>query len=335
MNKGSMRRDVTLTDIAGQVGVSARTVSRVVNDEGGFSEATRRRVLDAIEKLGYRPNMMARGLITKRSSTVGLVGGDMTDPYFPAVAEGVQQAARASGRTMFFASTDSDADRQSEVLDSLRSHAVDGVIVFPAGDSLGQLADHARRGLPLVVIDDHLDCPNVACVSFDLMTGAIMATRHLQDRGCRSLGLIGSSWSPERRRRRERGFAAVAGGSTEAEARTVRVPPTVDGGRAGATELTDRIADLDGIVAYNDLVAIGAIRELQALGLRVPDDVAVVGFDDIDMSAFVTPALTTMRLDRKRLSEEAIQALERLVSDDDARPEPVLLPVELVKRDST
>ena len=139
--------------------MSPRTVSRVVNDEGGFSEATRVKVLEAVEDLGYQPNMLARGLITRRSGTVGLVGVDMTDPFFPAMAEGIQNEARETGRTMFFASNDGDPQRQAEVFRSLWSHAVDGVIVFPAPGSIEQLTAYARRGMPLVIVDDIVEFP--------------------------------------------------------------------------------------------------------------------------------------------------------------------------------
>ncbi len=332
-----MPKEVTLRDVATQVGVSPRTVSRVVNDEGGFSEATRQKVLDAVEQLGYQPNMLARGLITRRSGTVGLVGGGMTDPFFPALAERIQRKAREAGRTMFFASTDSDPARQADVLKSLWSHAVDGVIVFPALDTIDQLTSYARRGLPVVIVDDQADAPNLACVSFDLEAGAAMATRHLLDTGRSRLGMIASSLSPPRRRNRERGFLRglrdSAAGASPPE--VVRMLPTVEGGETGMGQLIDRRPDIDGVFAYNDLVAIGAMRAAKARGRRVPDDIAVVGCDDIDMSSLVTPALTTVRLDRPLLSEEVTQALHELIDAPGIPRDPVKLPVELVVREST
>ena len=332
-----MPREITLRDVATQVGVSPRTVSRVVNDEGGFSEATRQRVLDAVEKLGYQPNMLARGLITRRSGTIGLVGGGMTDPFFPALAEGIQREAREAGRTMFFASTDSDPQRQADVLRSLWSHAVDGVIVFPALDTIDQLTSYARRGLPVVIVDDQAEAPNLACVSFDLEAGAAMATRHLLDTGRRRLAMIASSLSPARRRNRERGFlrGLRESGASTSPPEVLRLLPTVEGGEAGMHQLLDRRPDVDGIFAYNDLVAVGAIRAAKARGRGVPDDLAVVGCDDIDMSSLVTPALTTIRLDRTHLSEQVTRALTELIDAPGLPRDPVILPVELVVREST
>ncbi len=331
-----MDREATLHDVAGKVGVSPRTVSRVVNDEGGYSEQTRRKVMAAVDELHYRPNMVARALITKRSGTVGLVGGDMTDPFFPALAEGIQQRARGAGQTMFFASTGSDPERQAEVLRSFWVRAVDGVIVFPALDSIDQLTDYGERGLPIVVVDDFLEAPNVACVSFDLEGGGGLAATHLLDRGCQQMGVISATVSPPRRRHRERGFLRTLA-DTRGDHRPpamAQTDPTVKGGEAGLAELLAQMPDLDGVFAYNDLVAIGAVRAAVASGRRVPEDIAVVGCDDIEMSSYVTPALTTIRLDRSRLSAEAVAALSDLIGSPGAQRETVVLPVELVVRES-
>ncbi len=323
--------------MADRVGVSPRTVSRVVNDEGGFSEATRFKVLEAVEDLGYQPNMLARGLITRRSGTVGLVGVDMTDPFFPAMAEGIQNAARETGRTMFFASNDGDAQRQADVFRSLLSHAVDGVIVFPAPGTVEQLAAYARRGMPLVIVDDIVEFPNLASVSFDLEDGANQAAQHLLANGRRRIGMIASEVTVPRNRRRERGFfKAFENAPTGTQnPELVRVHPTVTGGSDGLQRLLERRSDLDGIFAFNDSMAVGAMRAAQSVGYRIPDDLAIVGCNDIEMSGLVSPRLTTIRLDRPRLSAEAIRVLHELIEEPGSNPDPVVLPVELVVREST
>ena len=323
--------------MANKVGVSPRTVSRVVNNEGGFSEATRVKVLEAVEDLGYQPNMLARGLITRRSGTIGLVGVDMTDPFFPAIAEGIQNAARETGRTMFFACNDGDPQRQAEVFRSLLSHAVDGVIVFPAPGSIEQLTAYARRGMPLVILDDIVEFPNLASVSFDLEDGATKAAQHLLATGRRKIGMIGSEITVPRTRRRERGFYQAFENAPEGSQlpELVRVQPTVSGGANGLQQLLERQPGLDGIFAYNDLMAVGAMRAAQSVGYRVPDDLAIVGCNDIEMSALISPGLTTIRLDRPRLSAEATRVLHDLIEAPGSNPAPVVLPVELVVREST
>jgi len=324
-----------LHDVARAVGVSTRTVSRVVNDEGGFSDETRKKVLDAVEALSYRPNVMARGLITRRTSTIALVAPVISDHFFPEVADSVQRAAREIGLNMFFASTDDDLAVQHDVLDSLESHAVDGVIIFPIGEASGALVPFADRGMPMVVIDTPADHPNLRMVSSDLTSGARMAVEHLIGSGRRRLGMLAHVNSPVGRRWREDGFCS--GLPAGIEPIVVRESANSEGGRIGIRRLLEALPDLDGVFAYNDMMALGAIRELHAQGRSVPDDVAVVGFDDIQMSALVAPSLTTIQIDRERLGIEAVQTLISLrngdLDDNDGRMGPVI-PVSLIRRES-
>ena len=331
---GQSGKAATLHDVARRVGVAPRTVSRVVNDEGGYSEATRQRILEAIEELRYRPNLLARGLITRRSGTVGLVVRDLGDPLFVLLAATAQDAFREQGRSMFFASSGNDADRQGEVLQSLWSHAVDGMIVVPVGDSSHQLSDYGRRGVPIVAVGTLVDAPNVVCVVFDAEAGVRLGADRLLDTGRRSIGLIGSSaWSYALCSGTESLGDAFAA-SPDAQVSVVQVQPTVDGGAAGMEELLAMRPDLDGILACNDFVAIGAMGVARARGKRVPDDIAVLGFGDIESCAYVTPALTTVRLDANLLAGAVVAALERLIDQPGEQHDPVVLPVELVVRDS-
>lgn len=325
------RRASTLHDVAAVVGVSPRTVSRVVNDQGGFSEATRTRVLEAVETLNYRPNAMARALITRRSGTVAFIAPGLNDPFFPEVAEGVQNAALDANLTMFIALNDHDVQLEHDVLSRLEAYAPDGVIVYPAGGDARHLRTHLDGGLRMVVIDAPIDHPNAACVLADLRTGTTRAVEHLLSRGRRRLAMIASTKSPEERRRREPGFLDAL--PPDVEPIVEHVVPNMAGGRAAMRRILERAPDVDGLFAYNDVTAIGAMEELRASGRSVPDDVAVVGCDDIEMGSVVTPALTTIRIERERLGHEAVRALRCLV-DDEPIDSPVVLPVELVVRDS-
>jgi len=333
-DSGRSAKAATLHDVARRVGVAPRTVSRVVNNEGGYSEATRRRILDAIEELRYRPNLLARGLITRRSGTVGLIVRNLTDPLFLKLAAGAQDAFREQRRSMFLASSGNDADRQGEVLHSLWSHAVDGMVVVPVRDSSHQLIDYSRRGVPIVVVGTLVDAENVACVMFDVEAGARLGVQHLLDAGRRRIGIIGSAVSSDAVCTGEEGLRSAAASAADPRAPLVRVQPTVAGGAAGMEELLELSPDLDGIQACNDFAAIGAMGAARARGLRVPEDIAVVGFGDIESCALVTPALTTIRLDATLLTEAVAAALQRLVGHPDERLEPVVLPVDLVTRHS-
>lgn len=326
-------RATTLHDVAARVGVSPRTVSRVVNDEGGFSPATRARVLDAVAELHYRPNVLARGLITRRTSTIALITPVISDPFFPEVAEGVQWAARDHGLTMFFATTDDDLGRQASVLASLEAHSVDGVIIFPSRESGDALLPFADRGLQMIVIDADIEHDNACVVSSDLRHGARLAVDHLVARGCREIAMIASQRAAPWPRSRQDGFRAGAAAHGVAGDRIAHVSRTVDGGRLGLRRLIEQHPAIDGIFAYNDLMAIGALQELQRIGRSVPDDVAVIGCDDIHMGAVVTPALTTVRIDRETLGREAVRRLVEL-RDGVADHAEVVLPVSLTVRAS-
>lgn len=325
----TVNRASTLHDVAALVGVSPRTVSRVVNDQGGFSEATRQRVMDAVTQLRYRPNVMARGLITRRSNTVAFIVPVLNDPFFPEVAQGVQNAAAEANLTMLFAMSNSDIGIENDVLSRLDAHAPDGVIIFPAGGGTDHLLPHLNRGMRMVVIDSDVTHPNATSIMSDLRVGAHLAVERLVERGCRKLAMISSSKSNAQLRRRQTGFLESL---PDGMAPIVHaVDPTFDGGRAAATALIAEHPEVDGIFAYNDVVAIGAIQALQAAGKSVPHDVAVVGCDDIEMGSVITPALTTVRIDRERLGNEAVRALVALVEDEPIES-PSVLPVELVHR---
>jgi LacI family transcriptional regulator len=325
------KQKATLHDVAAKVGVSPRTVSRVVNKEGGFSSATATKVLAAIAELGYRPNLLARGLITNRTNTLAFIVPVIDDPFFPEVAQGVQHAAVSRGLSMFLAVTNNDPKVENELLDRLMSQGIDGAILFPtprAADRLGALAD---QGLPMVVIDDRVEHQNIACVCSDLADGVRLAVAHLKDRGRSRLAMLTNEQSEPGKRRRERTFREQTEGD---DAVVLRVDPTYDGGYTGMTALLEQHPKVDGVFAYNDVIAIGALAALRDSGRSVPDDVAVIGCDDIEMSARVSPALTTIRLDRERLGLEAVDRLQA-VRDSESPLDVLNLPVELIVRQST
>ncbi len=319
----------TLHDVAERVGVSPRTVSRVVNDEGGFSSATRERVLNAINELGYRPNLLARSLITNRSNTVAFVVPVIDDPFFPEVAQGVQAAARDRGLTMFLAVTEGRLELQRQVLERMASHGIDGLILFPHAEDLDDVARFAGQGLPTVVIDDALDHPNVCVVRSDLEHGVSLAVDHLRERGRTSLAMLANEASPRRKLRRETTFRSMVPNGI-----VVKSPPTFEAGYRATAELLAREERFDGLFAFNDVMAAGAITAIIDSGRSVPGDISVVGCDDIEMSALLTPGLTTIRIDRERLGAEAVSRLIQL-RDSVTAPPASTLTVSLVVRESS
>lgn len=329
------RRALKLQDIADHLGVSIRTVSRVINERPGPAPSTRQRVLEAVEALGYRPNLVARGLVTQQTYTLGLVVTYLTDPFFPELANGIQIASDRHGYLVYLTSSEGDARRQHEVLDSLAARGVDGLVVFPVRGAEAQLVDVAEHGVPIIVVDHLVEHPRIGSVVSDTEAGAHSAVDYLLGRGRSTIGMLSLRSALTGPETRETGFIAAA---KEAgiwnEDLLVRTDESLEGGRTGALELLSRRPDVNALFAYNDLMAVGAVRAIEELGRRVPDDVAVIGVDDVAISAMVRPALTTIRIDRANLGARAVDLLMRMREDPGLAAPHDVLDVTLVVRES-
>jgi LacI family transcriptional regulator len=325
-----------MADVAREVGVSVMTVSRVVNDKGEISPATRQRVLEVIQRLGYRPSAIARGLATNRTGTLGLVVPDIANPFFSDIARGVEEKAYAAGYNVFLCSTYEDRDREADVLRSLEEKRVDGLLLCSS-----RLDDAVLRtiltGFPAVVLTNRqLEGHDACTVRVDSELGGRLATEMLLESGHRSVGfLTGPSTSVDGRLR-------VAGYHTAMEVAGVALDPNlerecpsnVDGGRLVGREFLAVHRDLTALLCYNDLVAIGTLQACAELGLKVPRDLAVVGFDDIALAALVSPPLTTCGSPRFELGVEAMQLLLDRIEDGSSASQEVVVPPELVFRSS-
>ena len=270
---------------------------------------------------------------TTGTGIVGVVGHDLSAPSFVDFAEGLRHRIQEAGRVLLLASAEGDARQLSEVLDSLRSLHAEGVIVLGDAGWRARLAQFARHGPPVVVVGDCVEASNVACVGFDSEAAARLAVQHMAGTGRRRIGMIGLRHPPLGHSPSEQDFLAAAE-AAGVHGATVRAEATVEGGGSGLRALLERFRGMDGVLAHSDLMAIGAIRAARARGIRVPGDIAVVGADDTGTSALVTPALTTVRFDRERLVEAVTDALDQLIGTPGQRPETVVVPVELVVRES-
>jgi LacI family transcriptional regulator len=327
----------TIHDVAALAGVSPRTVSRVVNNESGFGEATRRRVEDAIEKLEYRPNMLARALITRQTGAVGLVVPQVVDPFFAELVDGVHAAAKAAGHTTIIAKHDNDPAEFDDVLETLWSFAVDGAIVYSPGGEREILAKHAMRGLRTVAFGMEISGKNIASVLWDIRRGAELGVQHLINIGRTNLVMLSHTGAANTQLlpRRETAFRHTlqSAGLPFTEAQVVRRDPTIEGGRAAMEAVIAAGTPVDGVFTYNDAMAIGAMQALAGAGLRVPSDVALVGFNDIAMCSTLVPSLTSVRLDRAAIGREAVALLGRMRSGP-VNLQPVYVDVELIVRQS-
>ena len=322
-------RRVTLKDVAQAAGVSHQTVSRAINDKGEIDPQTRLRVLDAVRELRYRPSRFARGLVRPDVITVGLIVQDVVNPFYPELIAGVIEAAGNQGWQVVVGSTQNDRDGELALVRSL-GRQVDALIGFLT-HSDAELAPYVE-GVPLVVMDRHQQTGHGA-VDVDIEAGVRHGIRHLVDRGHRRIGMIDCPGQDGLDRRDC--FLALAEefGLPIDQAWIVEGEESMAGGETAFTELRSTHPDLSAVFAYNDLVAIGAFRAARRLGLTVPRDCALLGFDGLSIGELLDPPLTTLHIDKRRMGQLAVDQVNSLLNG--TAMEPSLVHTELVIRGST
>lgn len=329
--------NVRLRDVADHAGVSFKTVSNVINNHPHVSEQTRSKVQAAINALGYRPNLAARSLRYGRSGFIGLAIPELTSPYFATLASEISAAAKRHGRSLIIEETSGERDGEINTLTDFSSRLVDGMILSPLDLSPSDFADKVVSS-PLVFLGEHHAPHHADQLVIDNIAAAADVTEHLLALGRRRLAVIGHQseegtgsqrWNGVRDTLRRHGLTPNPDliASTSAYHRA-------SGARAMA-ELIDSGAAFDAVICFNDLLALGAMHELQERGLGIPGDVAVTGFDDIEDARYVRPALTTVRPDVAFLAEEAMRLLNRRFKNPQADAERVTVPHQLVQRPST
>jgi len=328
-------RRVTLSDVAQACGVSSQTVSRVVNNHPHVAEDTRRRVQEAIRALDYRPNRAARNLATQRSCMLGIITYGIS--YFgPAqMMNNVEQTARARGYGVSFATISQMALPDIRTaLRNLGDHAMDGLVLITpiVGVQYEELV-RLCGGVPFVQIDTELTA-QAPSVVIDQEYGARLATQHLLDLGHRAICAISGPLEWFGALARHRSWAATLHAAGIAPGPFVAGDWTARSGYRAARQLLSQGARFTALVAANDQMALGAIRALRERGIRVPEDVSVVGFDDIPEAAYFEPPLTTVRQDFAALAEQSVEYLIDLIDHPGAPPQQRVLYPQLVERQS-
>jgi LacI family transcriptional regulator len=338
------KQRVTMKIIAAEAGVSVQTVSRVVNDRPDVAPATRQRVREIIDRLGYRPSNIARSLIQGRSCTLGVVGYGLEYVGPARVLMGIERRSSEMGYTLLLSLIRQPEQDGAQILRDMLAHHVDGVLwaVTEVGANRDWAQEEmARLSIPVVFL--HTDPrPNLTVVDIDNRHGGWLATRHLLDQGCQEIGLITGPTSWWAARERKLGWRqALEGAGLEAqEDLVVEGDWSAVSGERGLQQLLSQHPTIDAVFACNDQIALGVLTTAHALHLNVPQDLAVVGFDDIPEAPYFYPPLSTIHQDLKELGQRAVSVLGRLIEraeQDDASPpyEAVFLPPYLVERASS
>ncbi|UVY84881.1 LacI family transcriptional regulator [Brachybacterium sp. NBEC-018] len=294
---------ITLRDVAARADVSVATASRALQKPAMVSTTTRERVQQAVDELGYSPNRSARTLITGRTGVLGVVVPDLLNPFYPALLKGAQERARHHGVQLLLADAEETPEGELPLVRTLAPQ-VDGILLCSPRMGAKELDAAARLTRIALVNRTHT---YLEAVAPNALSGVRGALRHLRSLEHRRIGVVGGparSWSEGRRRR------TIARAADELDVEVVDVghfPPTVEGGRAAAESVL--VLELGAVLVYNDVMAIGLLAALRESGFRVPQDISIVGWDDIEFAAVTDPPLSTIRVPRREMGAAAIDAL--------------------------
>jgi DNA-binding LacI/PurR family transcriptional regulator len=335
-------KPATMRDVARLAGVSQPTVSRVLNQKDTditISDETISKVMAAIEELGYRPNVLARSLRTQKTQMVALMLADITNSFYHPIARGVHDVAREHGYDVLIADSDHVYENEVQFFEAVTRRPVDGVIMVPIHLSVQEIDNFIMRTqTPVVVLGQHIEHPSIDVVYVDDETAIYNTTRWLiQEKQHRRIGYVGVPDELPPGPRRYRGYMKAL--------RDCRLQPdhrivvegdfTMDGGRRAARELIERGNLPSALMVANDLMAIGVILTLQEAGYRVPEDVAVVGFDDIPEARIVRPTLTTIVHNSAEIGVKLAKLLFERIDNPDLPTRRVTGSYKLAERGST
>jgi LacI family transcriptional regulator len=332
-----MAAKMRIKDVAREAGVSTATVSHVINKTRFVSEETRARVMRAIESCNYYPNAHARSLASGRSRTLGLLISDISNPFFPELVKSIETVAFENGHDVILANTDYNDERTLNNVRRFIERKVAGVALMTSELDRGLIDELARCHVPVVFLDIGSAGLCMSNIVVDYEAGIGEALGHLHWLGHRRIAYIGG---PNRLRSAALRLAAFRDSMSyylpeQSEQAIYEGDFRLEGGRSIARELLTQTELPTAVVVANDMMALGVVQELHERGLRVPEDVSVVGFDDIAFAALSNPPLTTVRLPRDELGRKAVEALMAIIEHPDGQGVEINIPTYLVLRDST
>lgn len=320
---------VTIRDVAKAAGVSAATVSRVINNSGYAHEDTRKAVLDAIQKLNYKPNEVARSLYTQKSKLIGLILPDITNPFFPALARGVEDRLREEGYRLIIGNSDEQLEQEIDYLDTFIQHNVVGIIASINEAHSDMLKD---LKIPVVMLDRTIE--SLPAVYADQLEGGKLAAEKILELGSKEVTVIRG---PVEVRPVYQRFVSSFQLLKQAgiKINVLDSELTFEGASESVKTLFDKYPNTDGILACNDIVAVAAMNEAERKGRSVPADVQIIGFDDISISELVNPGLSTIRQPAYEMGARAAEILIKKVNQEVLTDIHHKLPVQFIERGST
>lgn len=323
-----------MKDVAQRAQVSSATVSRTLNGDTRVSEEVRERVLEAVRVLGYRPNRVARSLRRQTTETIGVVVSDIENPHFTRAVRAIEDAAFSRGYRVILCNTDETAAKQRAYLEMLAAEQVSGVIIAPADPADSTISWLMDLNIPVVAFDRSVDDERADAVFADNAQAGRLATEHLLSQGRAKIGFIAGRPEIQTGAQRLDGYLSVM--------RARGLEPAVGMGhfrleeaRNATRKLINEHPELDGLVVANNLMAIGALRALREVGVRVPQDVAFVGIDDPPWAGLIAPAMTTLAQPTQQMATSAFELLLDRITNQRSRSRFVIYHFELCVRESS
>ncbi len=327
----------TIRDVAAVAGVSPATVSRVLNGKQDVAADLRQRVLGAVTDLGYRRNGPARSLRTRAAMVLGLIISDISNPFFTAVVRGAEDQAQLAGYSLVLANADEDVDKEARYLEVAAAEQMAGVLLSPASLTRTSIDVLLERGIPVVTIDRRLAGAPVDSVTVNNHQAARTAAQHLIGQGCRRVGFIAGPVQTTTGASRLAGYRAAlrAAGRPPDPSLTAYADFRTEGGYAATWQLLRQRRPPDGLLFANNLMTVGGLRAIAEAGLAIPDDIAVVGFDDAIWATALRPPLTVVAQPTYEIGQTAAKLLLRRVDGEAFPPRRVVLQAELIVRASS
>lgn len=327
------KRFVTIKDIAEAAGVSVNTVSRALNNKPDVSPETRKKVLEIARKLGYIRNSDAVFFRKGTTKTIGVVFEDSSNPFYAEVFRGIEVSARKYGYQVILMNTERDYINEMQAVDTLLQKRVDGIIISPTQFDSEDIEKLIKLNYPFVILGVHFENDQLDEVYSNDMKGGYLATKHLLEKGRRKILMLNGFMYKSVARMRYEGYSRALKEFGVEPYVMVEIEEGYESAFNKIMELKD--LDFDALFCFNDVFAIAALKALRLLGKRVPEDVAVVGYDDISYAEFVHPPLTTVRIDKFLEGIVAFEMLYERLTNLRTAPKQVVLDVELIVREST
>jgi len=333
---GRYQTIATIKDVAQRAGVSPTTVSHVINETRFVSEELRVRVLEAMEELNYQRSAVARSLRRKETQTIGMMVPDSSNPFFAEVARGIEDTSFSQGYSVILCNSDGDMEKEQFYINVLVEKRVDGIIFVAAGGSAQHIRSLLERDMPLVVVDREIAGVEVDSVLTDNLHGGYLATKHLIELGHRRIGCITGPSDLTPSAERVLGYKrALTEHNLAVDENLIRKGNFhYESGHKAVLEFLTMDDPPTAIFACNDLMAVGAISGARKQSWRVPEDLAIVGFDDIALASFANPPLTTIAQPKYEMGTLAVQMLMERIKDKTIPPRRRLLETTLVVRES-